>query len=172
MSIDDKNDFKQAMQEVKPLTHNQASVAKPKPKAKAKFTQADQKCVLTESIESDIQKAEFESGDVISYARPGIQKRIIRRLRKGDFKVQRECDLHGETLASAKLILIDFMKRCQQDGIRCVRIIHGKGKGSGHNGPVIKPMVNRSLRVWDHVIAFHSARIEDGGTGAVYVLLK
>lgn len=172
MSKDEKSDFLKAMQAVQPLKHNHAPVEKPKPRAKAIFTRADEDQVLKEAIESDIQQAEFESGDVLSYARPGVQKRVMRRLRKGDYKVQRVCDLHGETVASAKEILIKFMHNCQRDEIRCVRIIHGKGNRSGHAGPVIKPKVNRWLRVWDHVLAFHSARIEDGGTGALYVLLR
>lgn len=172
MSDKKQSVFRQAMQEVKPLEQNHAPVVKPKPKAKAVFTRADEENVLLEAIESDIQESEFESGEVLTYARPGVQKRVMRRLRKGEFKVQRVCDLHGETVATAKVILVDFLKCCQRDEIKCVRIIHGKGKRSGNMGPVIKPKVNRWLRLWDNVVAFHSARIEDGGTGAIYVLLK
>lgn len=166
------HEFAQAMQEVQPISHNQASLDKPKPSARANFTRSDEHQVLLEAMESDIEDTELESGDVIFYTRPGVQKRILNKLRKGDYKIERVCDLHGETLASAKELLLDFMHECERDNIRCVRIIHGKGKRSGHKGPVIKPKLNRWLRVWDHVLAFHSARIVDGGTGAVYVLLR
>ncbi|MBT8141829.1 MAG: DNA mismatch repair protein MutS [Gammaproteobacteria bacterium] len=171
-SDDDRKALNKAMRAVKPIVHNQADVGLPKPRAKAKFTRADERRALLEALETDVQEAEFESGEILSYARPGVQKSVIRRLRRGDYSVQRVCDLHGETVASAKLILSRFMQECQDDGIRCVRVIHGKGLRSGHQGPVIKPKVNRWLRVWDHVVAFHSARIQDGGTGAVVVLLK
>lgn len=165
-------EFVLAMQEVQPISHNQASLDKPKPSARAKFTHSDEHQVLLEAMESEIEDSELESGDVISYARPGVQKRILKKLRKGEFKIERVCDLHGETLATAKELLLDFMHECEREHIHCVKIIHGKGRRSGHKGPVIKPKLNRWLRVWDAVIAFHSARIVDGGTGAVYVLLK
>ena len=165
-------EFADAMQEVQPISHNQAVLDKPKPSARANFTRKDEQQVLIEAIESDIQEAELASGDVISYTRPGVQKRILRNLSRGQYKVQRVCDLHGETVASAKALLLAFMHECERDKIRCVKIIHGKGKHSGHKGPVIKAKLNRWLRLWDSVMAFHSARINDGGTGAVYVLLK
>jgi len=166
------SEFSEAMREVDPISHNQANLNKPKPSARAHFSRLDEQQVLIEAIESDIEETEFESGDVISYARHGVQKRILKKLRRGEYKVQRVCDLHGETVASAKILLLDFMHACERDKVRCVKIIHGKGKRSGHKGPVIKPKVNRWLRLWNSVIAFHSAKIRDGGTGAVYVLLK
>jgi len=166
------SEFKTAMREVQPLSHNQASINKPKPSARAIFTRQDEQQVLLEAFESDVQESELESGDVIAYTRPGVQKRILKRLRKGDYKVERVCDLHGETVRSARELLLDFMHECEREQVHCVKIIHGKGKRSGHKGPVIKPKLNRWLRLWDSVIAFHSARSNDGGTGAVYVLLK
>jgi len=171
-SKDTHSKFIEAMQEVEPISHNQAILDKPKPQAKAIFTREDEQHVLLEAIESDIESMELESGDVISFARSGVQKRVLRKLKRGDYKVQRVCDLHGETLASAKQLLLNFMKECEHENIRCVKIIHGKGRHSGNKGPVIKPKLNRWLRLWDKVVAFHSAKMNDGGTGAVYVLLK
>ena len=166
------SEFAEAMREVDVISHNQANLDKPKPSARANFTRIDEQQVLREAIESDIEETELESGEVIFYSRPGVQKRILKKLRKGEYKIQAVCDLHGETLASAKVLLLKFMHECERDQIRCVKIIHGKGTRSGHAGPVIKPKLNRWLRLWDSVIAFHSAKIQDGGTGAVYVLLK
>lgn len=76
------------------------------------------------------------------------------------------------TKAEAQEQLNDFVLQARARGIHCIRIIHGKGYGSSNKGPVIKPLVNRWLQRRAEVLAFCSARPVDGGTGAVYVLLK
>ena len=96
----------------------------------------------------------------------------MRRLRRGHYRVESELDLHGLTVPEAKQALRDFLARAIARQCRCVRIIHGKGLGSGPRGPVIKQAVNVILRRTDPVIAFCSARQVDGGTGAIYVLLQ
>ena len=96
----------------------------------------------------------------------------MRKLARGAFSVQDEIDLHGMTVAEAKPRLSEFIERCARDGKLCVRIVHGKGLGSGARGPVLKQKVNRWLRRWDTVLAFVSTRQVHGGTGAVYVLLR
>ena len=96
----------------------------------------------------------------------------MRKLTRGGYSVQAEIDLHGMTLAEAKPRLRDFIQYSAQQEHLCVRIVHGKGLGSGHSGPVLKNAVNRWLRQWDSVLAFVSTRQVDGGTGAVYVLLE
>jgi len=80
-------------------------------------------------------------------------------------------DLHGLTVIEARNELLEFLGECEVLGIRHAIIIHGKGFRS-KDKPVIKPMVNRWLRSTDNVLAFHSAQPKDGGSGAVYVLLK
>jgi DNA-nicking Smr family endonuclease len=96
----------------------------------------------------------------------------MRRLARGSFAVQGEIDLHGMTLAEARPRLEAFLKEAAKSGKRCVRVVHGKGLGSGARGAVLKPNVDRWLRRWDAVLAFVSTRQVDGGTGAVYVLLR
>lgn len=96
----------------------------------------------------------------------------MRMLQRGAYAIQAEIDLHGMTVAEAKPRLQNFVERCAKNGKLCIRIVHGKGLGSGERGPVLKNAVNRWLRKWDVVLAFVSARQVDGGTGAVYVLLK
>jgi len=173
LSQEDVETFSDAMSDVKPIKQpNEINQEKPKPKAKAVFTRADEHQVMLDALESDVQQAEYESGDVISYTRNGVSARILRKLRNGEYSVQRVCDLHGETAESARKMLAVFMQDCKKDNIRCVRIIHGKGLRSGHGGPVIKPMLNRWLRLLDIVLAYHSAPRTQGGTGAVLVLLK
>ena len=95
----------------------------------------------------------------------------MRKLARGNFAVQAEIDLHGLTVAEAKPRLKEFIEDSVRSHRRCVRVVHGKGLGSGTRGPVLKDSVNRWLRQWDAVLAFVSTRQVDGGTGAVYVLL-
>ncbi len=97
---------------------------------------------------------------------------MLRKLRRGDYRVQGEIDLHGLTVAEASRRCASFWRQALQRQWRCVRIIHGKGLRSGHRGPVLKGMVGTLLRKSGPVLAFVSARQVDGGTGAVYVLLS
>jgi DNA-nicking Smr family endonuclease len=120
----------------------------------------------------DPVEREVETGDELIYLRPGIGSGVLRKLRRGQFSVGAELDLHGKTVSEARDALALFLKESQTFGIRCVRIIHGKGLGSRHGRPVIKGKLDRWLRMRDEVIAFSSARPIDGGTGAVYVLLR
>ena len=96
----------------------------------------------------------------------------MRRLARGSFSVQAEIDLHGMTVAEAKPALQEFISQSVLRGGSCVRVVHGKGLGSGERGPVLKSKVNAWLRRWDDVLAFVSTRQVHGGTGAVYVLLR
>jgi DNA-nicking Smr family endonuclease len=93
-------------------------------------------------------------------------------LRRGYWVVQDELDLHGLTREQAKVLLTDFMARCGRRGLRCVRIIHGKGLGSKNREPVLKQKVAGWLAQRRDVIAFSQARAAEGGAGAVVVLLK
>ena len=140
--------------------------------AKASFTKKDNQNVLTESLNVDIDLQEENNSDILRFHRSNITPKIMKKLSRGTFSVQSELDLHGMTSNEASLVLKLFISESVQDGLTCVRVIHGKGLGSGPRGPVIKQQVNRLLRRWDQVLAFISARQVDGGTGAVYVLLK
>ncbi len=116
--------------------------------------------------------ADLETGDEIQYRAPGIQNQHFRKLRRGQFSIQDELDLHGYTIEQAKDILQNFITKSKSSGFRCVRIIHGKGKGSRDGRPRLKNYVSRWLRLHKHILAYCSARPADGGTGAVYVLIK
>ena len=96
---------------------------------------------------------------------------MIRQLRRGHFRVDRELDLHGFTVSGAHATLSAFLASALAMDARCVRVIHGKGRRSGPRGPVLKNMVSKVLRKSAAVVAFASARPADGGTGALYVLL-
>ena len=175
MTVTDKDDaeFRRAMSGARPLKSTErAPHAKPKPKPRARFTRADKREVLAESLEDDIDTIEHGYGDALRYHRQSVGKRTMRKLTRGGYSVQAEIDLHGMTLAEAKPRLADFIDYSATQSKLCVRVVHGKGIGSGERGPVLKNAVNRWLRNWDSVLAFVSTRQVDGGTGAVYVLLQ
>lgn len=111
-------------------------------------------------------------GDVLSFQRAGVRAQVVRRLRRGLFPIEDELDLHGFSQTAARDQLADFLALNRASGRRCVRIIHGKGYRSGARGPILKIAVDSWLRRHPDVMAFASARAIDGGTGAVYVLLR
>ncbi|MGH8503098.1 MAG: Smr/MutS family protein, partial [Gammaproteobacteria bacterium] len=113
-----------------------------------------------------------QPGDALQYCRPGVRKTVMRKLKKGQYRVGAELDLHGLSARSAQAALTGFIQDARAADTRCVRIIHGKGRRSSNRGPVIKPLAGAWLRRREDVLAFCSARPVDGGTGALYVLLK
>jgi len=112
------------------------------------------------------------SEEALSFRRSGIQERMLSRLRNGHLKMDAELDLHGMTIPVAHQALQTFIQDCLNYKIRSARIIHGKGWSSKHHKPILKSKLNGWLREIDDVLAFCSARIEDGGTGALYILLR
>ena len=122
---------------------------------------------------SDWSRGEpVSASDTLYFARPGLQLRLLQRLRRGQLPVGAELDMHGMTLAIAQQEIIGFISRSRDQNIRCVRIIHGKGYGSREQAPVLKNSLNSWLRQHPDVLAFSSTRPEHGGTGAVHVLLR
>jgi DNA-nicking Smr family endonuclease len=112
------------------------------------------------------------AADPLSYRRSGVRDQTLRRLRRGRYPVEDELDLHGLNQAAARDHLAEFIASSRHAGLRCVRVVHGKGYRSGARGPVLKIAVNTWLKRHADVLAFTSARAIDGGTGAVYVLLR
>jgi DNA-nicking Smr family endonuclease len=111
--------------------------------------------------------------DAIQFRRSGVQDRVFRKLRKGQLRIGAELDLHGVTANKARQMLDSFMARIKViDNQSCIRIIHGKGYGSKDSLPVIKMNIQHWLQCNDNVLAYCSCKRSDGGTGAIYVLLK
>ncbi|QMU60675.1 MAG: DNA mismatch repair protein MutS [Gammaproteobacteria bacterium] len=169
--------FADLLDNVKPLPgeqHNRADIHTPKPKPDPipKETIKDEQRVLQESLEVSLEVEDLQPGDSLSFCRSGIQKSIFKKLKKGQYSIGAELDLHGYTRPEAQIALAKFIQLSREENIRCVRIIHGKGYGSNNQGPKLKPMVNTWLQQRNEILAFCSARQNDGGTGAVYVLLK
>lgn len=164
--------FKTSVGPVRPVTHDRIEHRLPRPPARARFRERDEQDVLRDLLSDGFDPGDYETGEELLFARRGLQHRTVKSLRRGQLAVQAECDLHGCTVAEARAVLSDFLHQCLAHGLRCVRVIHGKGHGSHQRLPVLKPKVGGWLRQRDEVLAFCSARPLDGGTGAVYVLLK
>lgn len=116
--------------------------------------------------------ADIENGDLITFKRTGLPTDVLRKLKRGQWIVQASLDLHGLTTDGARTELGRFLARARHGGIRCVRIVHGKGTRSPNNVAVIRNKVRLSLSRRDEVLAFCDATSADGGAGAVIVLLK
>ena len=172
----DNNDlqlFRDAMQDVTPIT--QDKVAHSTQKHNLENTQRRQN---ETSEQQQLDKNRFSTEHVpdcdviLRFEHPGLQKTTLKKLRQGKFPVEASLDLHGFTAEQARTALIDFLNYCQQSQYKVVCIVHGKGFGSSEKKPVIKPLVNKWLQEDNRILAFSSAQPKDGGTGAVYVLLR
>ena len=167
---DDRKAFTEATRGVRRLRpHDKAELRKPPPKPKARQTRAARAAILEESLDGP---PAIDGGDDIAFRRDGVPARTFTRLKRGEFAIEAEIDLHGMRLVEAEAELKDFLAECAARGLGCVRVIHGKGARSGPGGPILKPCVHRWLARFDQVRAFVSAQPRHGGSGAVYVLLK
>lgn len=164
--------FRRAVRDVRPIAAPKRAPERERRRPRAASRRADEAAVLADSLRFDAADLDVESGDELSFRREGVPESVLRRLRRGDHAVRDEIDLHGMTQDEARAALAAFIAEAAHHGRRCLRVIHGKGRGSGHRGPVLKSAVNRWLRRHDAVSAFCSARRNDGGTGALYVLLR
>ena len=171
----DASEFRAAVRDVKPLAQQPpaAGLAKPKPRARLRRSSPGETESLDEMMPLIAAAPADESGaDPMSFQRSNVRSQVMRKLRRGLYPTEDELDLHGLNQTAARDRLADFISRARDAGHRCVRIVHGKGYRSGARGPVLKAAVNLWLRRHLDVMAFTSARVIDGGTGAVYVLLR
>jgi DNA-nicking Smr family endonuclease len=173
----DASAFRAAVRDVKPLVQLPAAagLAKVKPRARVRraagaVENLDDVMPLIATAASTEEAAAGSAA--LSFHRAGVRIQVMRRLRRGLYPIEDELDLHGLNQSVARDRLADFIARSRDSGRRCVRIIHGKGSRSGARGPVLKAAVNLWLRRHMDVMAFISARAIDGGTGALYVLLR
>ena len=171
-SPEDRALFRNAIGPVKRLNNDRVDLTPDRPTPYPRSTEADERQVLDDMISDYFEPADMDTGEEIIYRREGIQQNVMRKLRRGQFRVSAVLDLHGMSVDAARKSLIAFLRNARHDSMTCVRIIHGKGNRSRHKGPVIKHKLNHWLRQRDEVLAFCSARPVDGGTGAIYLLLK
>ena len=134
---------------------------------------ADEKLALRESLSDEFSvESLLETDEALSYTKEGIGPDVVRKLRRGHWVIQDQIDLHGMRRDEAREMIVEFLRQAALRGIRCVRIVHGKGLGSVNNEPVLKKLVHKWLVQRSDVIAFCQAKPADGGSGAVVVLLK
>ena len=169
----EKNLFARAAGAVKPLPDTRkAHLAAQQPAPVAKQQKRDDAAVLRESLSDGFDASTLlETDEALSYRRPGIGPDVARKLRKGDWTIQREIDLHGLRTEEARDALSAFVREAHKQGMRCVRVVHGKGLGSPGRAPVLKGKVHSWLIQKNEVLAFVQARASEGGAGALVVLL-
>ena len=147
----------------------------PRPVSRRDADEAEAYAELADLIEGVGQFNFTDTDEYIEGIAPGLDKRLLRRLRKGDFALQGHVDLHGMNREEARAAVEDFLTRARSSGKRCVLIVHGRGLHSKDSIPVLKERIKAWLergRIAKWVLAFASARPCDGGAGAVYVLLR
>ncbi len=164
--------FRDAVGNIRKLDHNKVTHEQPKPDHQPRQLIADEARVTQDMLSDEYASAEVQPGDILEFHQGGLQRSVLRKLRRGEFRIDAELDLHGLNSREAREALVRFLGDACAHADRCVRIIHGKGLRSTSEGPVLKGLVNSWLRQRSEVLAFHSCRPDDGGTGAVYVLLK
>lgn len=169
---DDHGLFRQAIVGTRPLADDKIPPYRKRHSPHPKQRIADEKAVLQESLAPLSFGAEWAMDDESTHSRPGVQKRVMDKLRRGQLRIEGELDLHRLTADQAYEALSAFILTSQAERKRCIRIIHGKGLSSANNEPVLKHKVNHWLRQWGNILAFCPARRCDGGSGALYVLLK
>lgn len=164
--------FRSAVGDVRSVKNDRVASDKPPTAPLIRHSREDDRSVM-DSLLGELSEADLlETGEHLSFTRPGVQRAVLRKLKSGRYSIQSEIDLHGLTVNEARQELSDFLRAAQQRRHLCVRIIHGKGRKMAERSPRLKPAVNQWLQNNKQVIAFCSARVNDGGTGAVYVLLK
>ena len=166
--------FARAAGPVQPLRHApRVQLGKDQPPPIAVQQQLDEQRVLAESISDEFDASTLlDVDDALSFRRPGVGLDVTRKLRKGHWSIQREIDLHGLRRDDAREALSAFIREAHRHGVRCVRVVHGKGLGSPGKTPVLKGKVQSWLVQKKEVLAFVQARGDEGGAGALVVLLK
>lgn len=170
----DADMFRREIGEVAPLgAKPRATVARTPPAPVPLQTKLDEEAVLHEAISDEFDpEVLLDTDESLSYCRPGVSQEIVKKLRRGAWIVQAQLDLHGMRREEAREALSEFIREASKKGLRCLRVIHGKGLGSIGKEPVLKGKVRAWLVQKEEVIAFSQARAHDGGAGAVLVLLQ
>jgi DNA-nicking Smr family endonuclease len=152
---------------------NRAELAKPRPKPLPLKSMEDERQVVAELLSDQGGWQEYnETGDTESFLREGLPRDVLRNLKRGDWVIQDEIDLHGNNSGAARDLVAAFLKHARRNGLRCVKIIHGKGLRSESGESILRNKVRNNLMRRDEVLAFADAKRADGGSGAVVVLLK
>jgi DNA-nicking Smr family endonuclease len=166
--------FVRAAGAVQPIRrHGRVDLAPDQPAPLPVQQQLDEQRVLREALSDEFDAATLlDIDEALSFRRPGVGPDVTRKLRKGEWTIQGEIDLHGLRRDDAREALAAFVREAHRRGWRCVRVVHGKGLGSPGKTPVLKGKVQAWLIQKNEVLAFVQARGDEGGAGALVVLLK
>jgi DNA-nicking Smr family endonuclease len=170
ISPEDAELFREAIGEVRRIETVTAATARPRPPPEPKRLNLDEAEALRESHELGAGSLPPEGDELQSFRRPEVSERALKKLRRGEYSAQDELDLHHLRAADAEALLKRFLNEARASRHHCVRIVHGKGLRS-EGAPVLKMLVDRVLRHRGDVLAFASAPANQGGAGAVLVLL-
>lgn len=163
--------FRRSVGPVRRIASDRARPVQRPPPARARMSAAAPRPLPPDDFSDAFERDSVAAEEALSFARPGLQHRLLQRFRNGRLPCSAELDLHGMSSAGARRELLAFLAHCSARRLRCARIIHGKGYGSAA-APVLKNRLNHWLRQHPGVLAFNSAQPRHGGTGAVYVLLR
>jgi DNA-nicking Smr family endonuclease len=170
---DDASLFRAEMRDVRPVRgSNRVEPFRALPPAVPTKRLEDEREVLAELAKLATAGDDVEIEDDQLFLRPGLPRDILRKLRRSHWVIQAELDLHGMSSEDAAGATAAFLAECRHEGVRCVRIVHGKGLRSRARLPVLKNRIRKLLQRRDEVLAFVEPRAIDGGGGAVVVLLK
>ena len=169
----ERNLFMRAVGKVAPIANQERVWSPPqRPSTRPLQQDLDDEAVMHESMSDDFDISTLlDADDQLSFRRPGIGTDITRKLRKGEWSIQGQIDLHGLRSDEARNAMGQFIRDAKRMGWRCVRVVHGKGLGSPGKEPVLKSKVQRWLVQKNEVLAFVQAKPSDGGGGALLVLL-
>lgn len=169
-SPDDLQLFRASVGDVTRIEHDRAVLPSRRPRPVPRKQVLEQVDPLQKEVDHELETLLQE--DKVAFIAPGLQKAVLKKLRKGYYGIDGDIDLHGQTSRQAQQHLLRFLHDCVERGWRCVQIIHGKGYNSPDQQPVLKNDLNLWLRQHRDVLAFCSTPPRAGGTGALYVLLK
>jgi len=176
-AVPDNELFEQSMEDVTPLGWSSISspglipIEIPKPQE----SEDEGLHLLIDFVNGRVPIDVVVSGEYVEGAPDPRGKRWLESLRTGRFAVQAHLDLHGLGILDARDQFEKFIRNCLWQAYGCVRIVHGRGQHSADGHPLLKEHLQRwlcSRRMSRHILAYTSARLRDGGGGALYVLLK
>lgn len=168
---DDKDLFRSLYGDIERVEHDRAPEWRQKPRARVRRHEST-KDPSTPAISPWQTPDDAQQSIDNTYQAPGVQHKVMRKLRRGQLNVEAEIDLHGMNRIMALDELQAFINACRQQGISCIHVIHGKGSQSAGGKAVLKPSVASWLRQMPMVLAYSPCLPRDGGEGALYVLLK
>ena len=159
--------FRDAVSGTRRLTQeNRVSHPKKRPPPRPLQREQDEQQVLVDMLSEPADMADLETGEELFFSRLGLQHKTLRKLRRGEFSIEAELDLHGQTKIEAPQATVQFLHYCRDQGLRCVRIIHGKGDG------ILREVLRTELKTYKEVQSCYDEHADRGGAGITVVEMR